>query len=198
MIEEEKDSPNMQQSVRAEHKRRRSGQGRAEDLLVFQAAKELIAYTLRIVEKFPKKERFVLVNQAKNAAIEIYAHLLQANETYIDLKMITDMRKTIRALEEQKKTASAAVNLEAHYFRENKLLMLRLNLANKFDERIEKRRGEQNQALVKLKLLLFLAELAFEQRYLSAEQFKSWSALVAKTKNLTAGWISSERKRFQY
>ena len=66
-----------------------------KDLKVISKAKELSAVIFEITERSPKKFRFTLVSRMQNISLDIIAELYEANDTYIDMKIISDMTKTI-------------------------------------------------------------------------------------------------------
>jgi hypothetical protein len=167
------------------------------ELTVFTKSQELIEYSLNITEKFPKKERFVITSRIQNTALEIYENLINANETFIDLKTLRDMKKTIKVLENRRKNDEKEKN-EEYFFRENKLFMLRVNFSNKYDERINERRSYQNKALTNAKKLAFFIRLSFQKRYISEKQYEYWSLMTDEVKRMIAGWINSDRERYQY
>lgn len=157
------------------------------ELTVFTKTQELISHTFNITEKFPKKERFTLTQRMQNITLDIYEYLLQANEVYINTKLMQDMEKSIKHIEMETKK---------EVFSEYKLLTLRLAYATKFDEKIQERRGLQTKALSGVKTLMYFTRLSLERKHISFGQYENWSLLLNDCKNLTAAWIKADKKRF--
>lgn len=169
------------------------------ELTVFTKVQDLIEYSLSITDKFPKKVRFTVTSRIQNTSLDIYNFLIEANETFIDLKTLKDMKKTINSLEHKRKNQSFDnTKNDDFYFRENKLLLLRINFSNKYDERISERRNYQNHALASTKKMAFFVRLSFQNKYISLKQYTYWSEKIEEVKKMIAGWIRSDRERYQY
>jgi len=50
------------------------------DLIIFSKTKELMTLSLIYLEKFPKKQQFLVTMEIKKLINEIYQNLLRANE----------------------------------------------------------------------------------------------------------------------
>jgi len=59
------------------------------------------------------------------------------------------------------------------------------------------RRGYQNSALTKIKLLGYFAELALKEKAILPKQFERIAILCKDCQNLTGGWIKSGKKKFK-
>ena len=57
------------------------------------------------------------------------------------------------------------------------------------------RRGYQNSALTKIKLLGYFAELALKEKAILPKQFERIAILCKDCQNLTGGWIKSDKSK---
>lgn len=51
-----------------------------QDLVIFQKLYDLILWMYSLINKFPKKQRFVLGQQLENTLLEILKRIIQANQ----------------------------------------------------------------------------------------------------------------------
>ena len=114
-----------------------------ENLKIYQKYMELIYYTNDIVRKYPRSERFALVQEIKNS---IYAGL-------------RNLMYAIKSYNKQDKL---------HYLRE-------------FDT---------NLSLLKVHI-----RLSYKYKYISMQNYQTWSNLITNICNMLGGWISSCIKR---
>ncbi len=118
-------------------------------------AKALAGLVFEITEKSPKRFRFTLVSRMQNLALEIVTGIYRANDTYIDMKLVKDMNKSITHAQKAEKAAE-----EERIFFKNKLFELKLARATKIEERVSKRLDYSYGALTNIKLLDYLTELS--------------------------------------
>jgi hypothetical protein len=76
------------------------------ELAVIGAAKTLAGHVFKITQGAPKQYRFSLSGRMQNMALELVRLLYSANETYVDMKLLRDMDKSIEALAKRKKYES--------------------------------------------------------------------------------------------
>ena len=62
---------------------------------------------------------------------------------------------------------------------------------------LKERRNFQQQALTDIKILAYFSMLAMEQKCILPKQFEQIARLTEDCRFLTAGWISSDQKRFK-
>lgn len=113
------------------------------DTIIYQKYLELIYYTNDIVRKYPKSERFTLVNEMKSTI-------------YIGLKCLLFGLKV--------------------YPKQEKLKYL-------------------NELDINLKLLQVHMRLSFKYKYISMQNYATWSTKVTEICNMLGGWIHSCLKR---
>lgn len=61
----------------------------------------------------------------------------------------------------------------------------------------EKRLELQAKAMTDLKMLGFLSELAMEKQCILPKQFEQITGKISETQRLLAGWMNSDRKRYE-
>lgn len=114
-----------------------------KNLVIYQKYMDLILYTNDIVRKYPKSERFSLVEEIKNALYKGLRNLMYAIKTY----NIQEKLKYLKELD---------INLS--------LLKVHIRLSNKY-------------------------------KYITSQNYASWSNLVTDICNMLGGWINSCQKR---
>lgn len=164
------------------------------EMEIFLKAKELISNTYLVTETWPKKYRFDFTQRLRNSCLSVYELIIEANEVYIDTKLIDDLRKSI----DHWKNEITKNPDNNNYFLQNKLLMLQITKANKLDERINKRRDKQDKAFAELKKIDFYYSEAFSMKLINVKKWEFLSCLINDLNNLLKAWISSDRKRFKY
>ena len=130
----------------------------------------------------------------QNLSLELISLINHANEVFIDLKLLADLDRSIKATATQTEYASEAEKLHA----QDKLLTLKLTRATVFENRIGKRIDLQHEALSKLKELDYLLTVAVEHQVLLHKQREQAAALVWETRKLLGAWIKSDRQRYNY
>ncbi len=163
------------------------------EMLLLKKSKELSKRVFELTQNAPKKFRFSLIGKMQNTSLDIISNIYNANETFIDLKLLKDLDKSIESL--QKKVCK---DKEAKYYTQNKLLTLKLTRATKFEERISKRLDYSYKALTDVKKLDFLVNLAGELNCITSRHQEILSELIHDVRNLIAAWIKKDRKRFDY
>lgn len=163
-----------------------------DDLMVIAASKKLAEHIFRVGQRAPKQYRFSLIGRLQNLSLDIVGLLYRANETFIDQKMLTDMDKSIQALTGRGGYATE----QERYFHENKLFMLKLNRAQLFDSRVQKRFDRQHEAMTRLKELDFLLTLSRDMGALLPKQQEQAAKLLFDARNLLGAWIKADKKRF--
>ena len=68
-------------------------------------------------------------------------------------------------------------------------------IAARAKERLDQRLAYQHQALTRLKLLGYIAQLAMEQQCILPKQYEVMTRKISDCQNLTGAWINSDRKR---
>ena len=114
-----------------------------DDTIIYQKYLDLIYYTNDLVRKYPKSERFVLVEEIKSTL-------------YIGLKCLVYGLKV--------------------YQKQEKLKYL-------------------NELDANLKLLQVHMRISFKYKYISMQNYSTWSEKVAEVCKMLGGWISSCLKR---
>ena len=112
-------------------------------LKIYQKYLELIYYSNDIVRKYPKSEKFALVNEIKNSLYVGLINLMYAIKNY---------RK------------------------QDKLKYL-----NEFD--------------INLNLLKVQVRLSYKYKYITIQNYQTWSNLITDICNMLGGWINSCLKR---
>lgn len=164
-------------------------------LNIIKKAEELSSYVLIVTDSAPKKFRFSLISKLQNNALDVKSKLEDANDTFIDLKILKDLDKSIKYAEKQlEKTDNFLEKLSL----ENKILTLKLTRVNKLDKRIEDRLSFQYQALNILKDLDHLTTVSREMKCLTYKHQEHIASLIEDIKNMLYKWIESDRKRFNY
>ena len=59
-----------------------------QDLVIFQKVYDLILWMYPLINKFPKKQRFVLGQQLENALLDILKSIIQANQERNKLEIL--------------------------------------------------------------------------------------------------------------
>jgi len=59
-----------------------------QDLVIFQKVYDLILWMYPLINKFPKKQRFVLGQQLENALLDILKGIIQANQERNKLEIL--------------------------------------------------------------------------------------------------------------
>lgn len=169
-------------------------------LTVITKAKELIDITFTYTKNYPKIDRFTLKDKIRNTTLEILELLVEANEVYIDYKLIKDLNKSIKAMKEKKKKmmGSQEVDTNEMLFVEQKLLTLKLTAATELNTRLNKRRDLQNKVFAKLSMLDYYIEISYKKKLINSKKEQIWSEALTDVSNLLGAWIKSDRKRFNY
>ena len=68
-------------------------------------------------------------------------------------------------------------------------------IAARAKERLDQRLANQHQALTRLKLLGYIAQLAMEQQCILPKQYEVMTRKISDCQNLTGAWINSDRNR---
>ena len=113
------------------------------NLIIYQKYMELIYYTNDLVRKYPKSERFALVQEIKSTIYSGLKNLMYAIKTYRN---------------------------------QDKLKFL-----NEFD--------------ICLNLLKVHIRLSYKYKYISLQNYTTWSNLVTDICNMLGGWINSCQKK---
>ncbi|HBF76913.1 MULTISPECIES: four helix bundle protein [Clostridium] len=167
-----------------------------EELTIIKKAKDLSAYIFQITQHSPKKFRFSLITRLQNYSLDLIDCLNDANTTFIDIKLLRDLDKSIRAatykLNNVVKTQS-----EACYFG-NKILTLKLTKATKFDEEIKQRLNLQHKALSLLQKIDHLTLTSKEMYCINNKQQEMIAKYISDIRKLLYKWISSDKKRYKY
>lgn len=112
-------------------------------LKIYQKYLELIYYSNDIVRKYPKSEKFALVNEIKNS-------------------LYVGLRNLMYAIK--------------NYRKQDKLKYL-----NEFD--------------INLNLLKVQVRLSYKYKYITIQNYQTWSNLITDICNMLGGWINSCLKR---
>lgn len=156
-------------------------------------AKALVGLIFEITEKSPKHFRFTIVSKMQNLSIEILSDIYRANDTYIDMKIISDMNKSIAHAQQAEKN----VDDERMFFK-NKLFELKLARAMKIEERVSKRLDYSYTAMTNIKLLDYFTELSAERGCITKKQQERLAKQIYDVRNLLGAFIKSDRKRYKY
>ncbi|MGN0181887.1 MAG: hypothetical protein ACI4DP_05690 [Candidatus Ornithomonoglobus sp.] len=165
-----------------------------KDLKVLAKAKELAALIFEITDKSPKKFRFTIVSRMQNLSLEIISGLYMANDTFIDMTIISDMSKTIDYTKNIKNFAGE----EERIYYKNKIFELKMVRALKMEEKIEKRLNHSYSAFTKLKELDWLITLSAQMQCITSKQQERIASVLYDVRRLTAGFIKSDKRRFNY
>lgn len=114
-----------------------------DGLIIYQKYLNLIYYTNDIIRKYPKSEKFTLVQEIRQC-------------TYSGLEALMYAVKS--------------------YSKQDKLKNL-----NKLD--------------ISLSLLKVYARLSYKYKYISIQNYETWSSLITDICNMLGGWIVSCQKR---
>ncbi len=165
---------------------------RESELIVITKAKELSRYVFQVTQHAPKKFRFSLVSKMQTLSLEVIECIYQANETYVDLKLLQDLEHSLQA------TTLDGVDLEEFYFRKNKRLQLRMARATLYEERVSRRFDHAFAAITKLKELDHMVVLSREMLCIMPKQHELIAKHIWDVRNLLGAWIKSDRKRYKY
>ena len=165
-----------------------------QELTAITKARELGGKVFDVTEKAPKKYRFTIVSRLQNLCLEVISDISRANEVFVDVKLLSDLDKSIKALSEQKQFQSDA----ERYYIQNKLLTLKLTRATTFEGRVSKRIDLQHAALAGLKELDFLITFAKEQGAILPKQHEQIAGLIWEVRKLVGAWIKADRQRYNY
>lgn len=110
-----------------------------DNLILYQKYLDLIYYTNDLLKKYPKCEKFALVNETKNT-------------------MYSGLRNLMYAYKE--------------YYKKNKLVYL-------------------NNLDVDLNLQKIFLRLAYKYRYITKQNYETWSQKITDICNMLGGWIKS-------
>ena len=160
-----------------------------QDLTAVTKARELGGKIFAVTEKSPKKYRFTIASRLQNLSLEVISEISRANEVFVDVKLLVDLDKSIKALSEQKQFQS---DTERFYI-QNKILTLKLTRATTFDGRISKRIDLQHAALATLKEMDFLITFAKEQGAILPKQHEQITGLIWEVRKLIGAWIKTDR-----
>lgn len=64
-------------------------------------------------------------------------------------------------------------------------------------EKAKKRLDLQHNAMTKVRLLCFIAQLALEQKAILPKQYEQISMQSTEVLNLLGGWVNSDKRRYQ-
>lgn len=165
-----------------------------QELTVIVKAKELAGKVFEVTDKSPKKFRFTIVSKLQNLSLDVIFYISRANEVFVDVKLLLDLDKSIKALSVQKQFHSD----EERYHVQNKLFTLKLTRATTFEGRISKRIDLQHEALASLKEMDFLVVFAKEQGAILPRQHEQIAGLIWEVRKLIGAWIRSDRHRYNY
>jgi len=144
------------------------------EFAVIGGAKKLAGHVFKITQSAPKQYRFSLCGKMQNLSLDIVGLLYSANETFIDMKLLGDMDKSIRAISGKKEYATET----ERFFNENKLFTLRLTRAQLFESHIHKRLDRQHDAMTRLKELDYLLSLSREMGAILPKQHETAVTLI--------------------
>lgn len=113
------------------------------NLQIYRNYAMLIAYTNDLVRKYPKSEKFALVQEIKQTLYQGLRSLMYAIKLYDKKEKLTHL--------------------------------------NEFD--------------IQLSLLKIHARLSFKYKYISTQNYESWSKQITEICNMLGGWINSCIKR---
>ncbi|MDO5396374.1 MAG: four helix bundle protein [bacterium] len=164
------------------------------DLNVIKKSKDLSGMIFEITERSPKKFRFTLVSKMQNLSLEVISELYMANDTFVDMKIISDMNKTIDFTKNIKSFKSEE---ERIYYR-NKIFELKMTRAVKTEERVSRRLEHSYAALTKIKELDWLITLSAQMQCITTKQQERLAMLVYEVRSLIGGFIKSDKRRFNY
>ncbi|MCL1981853.1 MAG: four helix bundle protein [Clostridiales bacterium] len=165
-----------------------------QELTAITKARELGSKVFAVTEKSPKKYRFTIVSRLQNLSLEVISDIGRANEVFVDVKLLADLDKSIKALSEQKQSGS---DMERYHV-QNKLLTLKLTRAATFEGRMSKRVDLQHEVLAKLKEMDFLSTFAKEQGAILPKQHEQIAGLIWEVSKLVGAWVKADRRRYNY
>lgn len=165
-----------------------------QELTVITKAKDLCGYVFTVTENSPKRFRFTLSGRMQNLALEIISLLNLANEVFVDIKLLSDLDKSIQALNAQTGYGSD----DEMFHVQNKLLTLKLTRATTFEARISKRIDLQHEAIARLKELDYLTLMAVENSAVLQKQQVRLAEAIWDVRKRLGAWIKSDRKRYNY
>lgn len=179
------------------HRTQKYVERKPSEMKVFLKTKELIDITFAYTENWPKIDRFTLKDRVRNIALSILELLAEANEVYIEHKLLGDLYKTIKAIEANKNNNKKS-SIEETLFLENKLLLLKLTAATKLDEKLSLRRSLQNKAFAMINIMDYFIELAYKRKLINENKQERWAGVLEDVSNLLGAWVKSDKKRFDY
>lgn len=162
-------------------------------MFVITKSKELMKVVFEVTDKSPKKFRFSLVSRMQNLSMDILKNLYMVNETYIDMKLLNDLDKSILHYKNLKNKDN-----EERMHNENKLLNLKILKASKIDEKLSERFGYKYKALTELKELDGLVTLARQMQCITGKNQERLSIAMCDVRSLIGGWIKKEKLRLGY
>lgn len=168
--------------------------GTGEELSVIKKSKNLTALIFEITELSPKKFRHSIVLRMQNFAIDLVSALYMANDTIVNVKLLEDYDKSIKYLNDKAKHDPQSLEPDEKI----KLFELKINRANIFSQRVTKRADYCFDAMNALKKLDWLCLLAKETGCITENQFKRIAPLLLEVRRLLAGFIKSDRKRYNF
>ncbi len=169
------------------------------ELSVLTKAKECSKYVFQITQNAPKKFRFSLVRNMQQLSLDIISNLYKANDTFVQVKLLSDMDRSIAALDRDiHHDRQVGREDEPAIARQQRRLQMKLARANLFESRFGRRLDYSFAALTALKELDHLTLLAREMQCIYPHQHEQLARHLHDTRNLLGAWISSDRKRFQY
>lgn len=158
-------------------------------------AEELSNYILKTTDKSPRKFRFTLISKLQNNSLNIHAKLNEANDTFIDLKILGGLDRSIASATKQ---LDKTDNFMEKLYLENKILTLKLTRSSKLEKKIEDRISCQYEALNFLRDLDHITTVAREMYCLTYKEQEHIAGLIEEVRKLLYKWIESDRKRFNY
>ncbi len=163
------------------------------ELEVMSKIKALNTLIFEITQKSPKQFRFSLVSRMQNLSLDLLEAIYRVNDTYIDMRIIKDMNKSI---EHAKRAGAADGDGELKLFFMNKQFRLKLARADKLQERVEKRLDFSQSAMTDLKLLDYLVTLSESCGCITSRQRERLVRAMYEVRMLLGAYIKSDRRRF--
>ena len=163
------------------------------ELEVVAKAKELAGIVFEVCERAPKKFRLDFLPAMRNAALEIVRNINRANETYIDIKLVRDINKTITAAAKQ-----TAQSENTQGFEQLRLFVLKLAKAFKHEERVGKRLDHCFEALNLCKELDFLITLGTANQAVTSRQRERLAGMLENVRNMIGAYIKANKRQYGY
>ena len=156
-----------------------------KELSIITEAKRLSSYIFNTTQNSQQKFRFSLTGRMQGISLDIVDGLYDANDVFVENKLVKDLEKSIRYEEERDKNS-------------DKLLTLRLARAKEMNTRVELRLGNQYKVRTLIKKLEHLVTLASEMNCIRMNQREVMAEHIKNIKKLLDAWIKSDKKRYGY